>query len=216
MSIKLGIYDFFAYIIPGGIVTAAILFVLIKHLGLVIDFGNLSIIEFVAFVTFAYLMGYTNDFIARKTWYKIFHRKNLFETTIADFNKRNHAIEVMLHEMDWYIPLSFIKKQNLDMAQDIDKLNVQNIMLRNSSFGILIFAIIFGVEFFSSGSSPIYAIASVFCLVVSVILARESIKFAAWFYTSIYQSLVALLITPEQLPIKFISKTKLTKQKKKD
>lgn len=216
MSIKLGIYDFFAYAIPGGIVTTAILFLLIKHLGLAIDFGNLSIIEFIVLVTLAYLIGYTNDFIARKTWYKIFHRKNLYETTIADFNKRNPAIEVLLHEMDRYITFSFIKKQNLEMAQDIDKLNVQNIMLRNSSFGVLLFAIIFGVEFFLSGYSLIYAIASVFCLVMSVILVRESIKFASWFYQSIYQNLVAFLVTPEQLPIKFLSKEKTIKQQKED
>jgi hypothetical protein len=215
MSVKLGIYDFFAYTIPGGIITTAIIFVVVNHFGFVIDVSKVSIFEFVVLVTLAYLMGYVNDFIARKTWYKIFHRKNLYETTIADLNKRNRAFDVVLNEIDWYIPFAFIKKKNLDMAQDIDKLNVQNIMLRNSSFGILVFAIIFGIEFFLNGYLLNYAIASVFCLVVSIILARESIKFASWFYQSIYQHLVALLVTSEQLPIKFVSKEKASKQKKK-
>jgi hypothetical protein len=216
MSIKLGIYDFFSYTIPGGVVTAAVLFVLIKHFGLVIDFGNLSIIEFVAFITLAYLMGYANDYIAKKTWYKIFRRKKLFETTMIDFNKRNPSVEALYQEMDLYIPFYFIEKQSLDMAQDIEKLNAQSIMLRNSSFGILMFAIIFAVEFFLSGNLPVYAFSSVLCFIVSVILAHESVKFATWFYLSIYQSLTALLVKPEQLPIKFLQRKKLLKQQNKE
>jgi hypothetical protein len=206
MSIKVGIYDFFAYTIPGGIVVSAILFILIDHFGLSIDIAKISLIEFFVLITIAYLIGYANDFVARRTWIKLFYQKNFRETMIAQLNKSNPWLEVDLSRMDWYVSLMYIRKHNLDLAQEIDKLNVQNVMLRNSSFGILIFAVIFGIDFFLRGYLPNYAIASVFCVIVSVILARESRKFSRWFYHSICQVLVALVITPEQLPLKVLPK----------
>lgn len=212
MSIKLSIYDFFSYLIPGGIITAAFFFVLNKHLGLAIDFGSLSTVEFLILATLAYLVGFATDFISGKTWYKLFRRKDLFEVTMSNFNKRHPSFEVLFEEMDWYIPFSFIKKQSLDMAQDIDKFNVTNKMLRNSSFGFFLFAIIFIVEFFLDGHSSVYAIFSVSCLVISIILARQSVKFATWFYQSIFQTLIAILAKPEQMPVKFVVKSKRAKQ----
>jgi len=98
------------------------------------------------------------------------------------------------------------------MAQDIDKFNVTNIMLRNSSFGFLIFAIIFMVEFFLDGYSSNYAIFSISCLIISIILVRQSVKFATWFYQSIFQTLIAMLAKPEQMPVKFTPKSKRSKQ----
>jgi hypothetical protein len=102
------------------------------------------------------------------------------------------------------------------MAQEIEKINVQNIMLRSSSFSIFIFAVIFALEFFLSGYSRIYIVGSIFCLGISIILIRESTKFATWYVQAIYQCLIGLVITPEQLPIKFKSRAKLAEKKQKD
>ena len=212
MSIKLGIYDFFSYFVPGGIITAAFFFVLNKHLEFAIDCGSLSIIEFLGLGTLAYLVGFAADSISRKTWYRLFYRNDLFEVTISKFNKRHPSFEVLFQEIDWYIAFSFIKKQNLDVAQDIDKFNVTSIMLRNSSLGLLLFAIIFIVEFFLDGYLSVDAIFGVSCLAIAIILVRESVKFKAWFYQSILQSLVGLLAKPEQMPVKFEVKPKRSKQ----
>jgi len=218
MTIKLGTYDFFAYFIPGGIVTSAILFLLVMHSGLTVDFGSMSIVEFLLVATLAYLLGYANDYLARKTWYRLFLRKdrrNLIRSALEDLNKANSTFQVSSEHTDWYLYLSFIRKQNPDAAQEIDKLNVQNIMLRNASFAILIFAIIFAVEFVSAGYFYLYGIGSLLCFGTSIILVRESIKFSMWFVRAIYKALVALVITPEQLPIRFVSEVKTTGRKQK-
>jgi hypothetical protein len=211
MSIKLDVYDFFSYLIPGGIITAAFFFILKMHYALAVDLSNPSIIEYLIFGIVSYLMGYVADFIAGKTWYKLFRKKDIFESTMRNFNIRNASFEVGFQEMDWYIPYSFVKHHNLDMAHDIDKLNVTNKMLRTSSFGILLFAIIFAVEFFLNGYLLIYAILGASCLIIAVILAREAVKFSRWFYGTIFQSLVAIIAKPEQMPVKFRSKTKHSK-----
>jgi len=211
MPIQLGIYDFFSYLIPGGIVTAAFFFILNKHFALAMDFDKFSIIEFLVLGTLAYLVGYAADFVAGRTWYKLFCREDLFEVVMNDFNKRHPTFEVRFQEMDWSIPFAFVKKHNVDMAQDIDKFNVTNKMLRTSSFGFLLFAIIFTVEFFLGEYLPIYAIFGVSCLIISIILARQAVKFSRWFYQSVFHSLVAIIAKPEQMPVKFKSKAKRSK-----
>jgi hypothetical protein len=176
-----------------------------------IDFSNPSIFEFLVAGTLSYLIGFATDVVAGKTWYKLFRRNDLFEVTMLEFNKRHPTVEVQFQEMDWFIPFSFVKKQNLEMAQDIDKFNVINKMLRNSSFGILLFAITFAVEFFLESYSLVFAVLSILCLFIAIILAKQSVKFAKWFFQSIFQSLIAVVATPEQMPVKFKSKSKRSK-----
>ena len=156
----------------------------------------------------SYIVGYVVDFITAKTWYKLFRRKDIFESTMTDFNKHHPTIEVDFKQMDWYISYSFVKRHNLDMAQDIDKFNVTNKMLRTSSFGFLLFAIVFGVEFFLNKYSSLYAILSVTCLITAVILVCEAVKFSAWFYQAIFDSLIAIIAKPEEMPVKFTLKKK--------
>lgn len=215
MSVKLDIYDFFSYLIPGGITTAAFFFILNKHFSLAIDFANLSLVEFLVFGILSYLIGYASDFIAGKTWIRLFRKKKLFETTMIDFNKRHPSLDVEFQEMGWYIPYSFVKLHNLEIAQDIDKFNVTNKMLKTSSFGILLFAIIFTVEFFLNNYLPIYLILGFSCLIVAVILAHEATRFLRWFYQATFQALVAVVAKPEQMPIKFNSKENLSKPDEK-
>jgi hypothetical protein len=108
MSVKLGIYDFFAYMIPGGIAIAAFLFVLGNHFGLVIDYAQLSATHVLLFGILSYLCGYILDSFSGKLWLDFFHPKNLSEKTIKEFNERNPFIKVSLEEMDWYIVFSYI------------------------------------------------------------------------------------------------------------
>jgi uncharacterized membrane protein len=102
----------------------------------------------------------------------------------------------------------------MDIADTIDKLNAQSKMLKNSSFGVLVFSIIFLVEFLISGYSLNNLLSSVACLVAAIILAKQAVKFRTWFYQSIYQSYVGIIAEPEFLPIKIISKSKATPKNK--
>src|SRR5688500_10502282 len=112
MSVKLGIYDLFAYTIPGGIFLAALIFVLINHFGLNLDYTGLSLTFIIIFGVLSYLLGYVIDAISGRMWRDFFRPKNLFEETIAKFNDENPSIKVSLKEMDWYIIFAYIRNQN--------------------------------------------------------------------------------------------------------
>ncbi len=204
MSIRMGIYDFFSYVIPGGIFISAFQYLFQKYYFQLINLTGISFVEFLVWGSLAYLVGLAIDPLISKSWYRLFRRKNLFEETMEKFNERHPAVDVLFQEMDWYILLSFIKKHNIEMAYDIEKFNVINIMLRNSSFGILVYAAIFVFEFILNNYFWIYAVFAILSLIISIVLVQQSVKFQKWFYESIYQTVIALTIEIEKLPIKFI------------
>jgi hypothetical protein len=204
MGIKIGLYDFFARTIPGGIFLGALLYILRRYQIYSFTFANISAMEASLFAICSYIAGFVIDPIANKYWYRFFNRSGgLHEKTMIEWNKKHSGIEVQSREMPWYIPLSYIKRHNLEMAYDVERFNVMSIMLRGASFGALLFTVIFTIEFFSRGFLFRFLIFSGLCLTAAIISIRESIKFRTWFYKALYESVIALIITPEQLPIKF-------------
>jgi len=210
MSIRLSIYDFFAYTIPGGIILAIALYIIQKYQVFSLSFSDLSTLELLGLGIFALLAGYFIDPIAKNIWYKIFRPKNFYVATMTEFNKRNPDIEILFKEMDWYISFAYIKRHSAEMAQELEHVNVISIMLRNCSFGLLIFSIVFAFEFFSLGYLLIYAIESISCFLTAIVLVKQAVKFNQWFYEGIYQSLIALVLVPEQLPVKFEKKSRIS------
>ncbi len=204
MGIKIGLYDFFARTIPGGIFLGALFYILRRYQIYAFTFTSISTIELPLFAIFSYIAGFIIDPIANKYWYRFFNPKTrLHEKTMMEWNKRYSGIEVQSKEMPWSIPLSYIKRHNLEMAYDVERFNVMSIMLRGASMGALFFTVIFAIEFISNGYLWRYAIFSLVCFTAAIISILEAVKFRTWFYKALYESVIALIITPEQLPIKF-------------
>ena len=93
------------------------------------------------------------------------------------------------------------------MAQDVEQYDAISVMLRNISFGFLLFSILLGVQgLFSSYAAPLFILLGFLCLFLSIMLIKEAVKYQTYFFRSIYQSVVALLVKPEQLSIRFQEK----------
>lgn len=205
MGITIGIYDFFSRIIPGGILVAALLYLLQKDLLLSASLSNLSTLQLIALGTLSYIMGYVLTPIS-DPWNRLFRPKNLYKKTISELSKELPAVEMSLDDMNWYTLLAFIKRHNMPMSQDVEQLNAVSIMLRNTSFALLLFCLIFTFEFVFGNHLLRDGLLSIFCLFSSIVLVRESVKFRTWFYKAVYQSVVALIAEPKQLSVKFQSK----------
>ncbi|MEM8643038.1 MAG: hypothetical protein AAGG51_30105 [Cyanobacteria bacterium P01_G01_bin.54] len=192
MAIRVGVYDFFSYVVPGSVIVFAVLYLLAKLNALPIDPQNISTPEFFILIGTAYLLGFVVDVVS-KPWRKIFSPKDTQGKVIREFSSRYPAFTAILHETDWYVFLSFIKRYSLDIARDVEQNNATSIMLRNSSFSVLFLGFTFLIDliFFRSTLSIIL---SMFCVVFSVILQKQSIKFKNWFYLGLYQSTIALIL----------------------
>lgn len=195
MNVRVGIYDFFSYLIPGSVFSFAILYSL-NEMGIkLIDPQTASSFEFFVSVGTAYILGFVVDVIS-KPWLRIFEPQKKRERIIQKFSYRYPAFKQIFYETDWYTFLVFIKRNDLDIGRDIEQNNATSIMLRNLSFAVLCLGVSLLTSLFSPGNTLI-VVPSFFCVVISLILQRQSIKFKTWFYLGLYQAVIGLLINED-------------------
>ena len=210
MSIRIGIYDFFARVIPGGLCLAAFLYILIRYFSFSINFTKLATTQLIILGAIAYIIGFVLTPISGFL-YRCFQPKNLYKKTIEQLSQELPAVEICYKNMDWGVLLSFIKRHNMDMGLDVEHLNAVSIMLRNASLCTLLFSIIFCFEFIFINRLPSLILFCNVCFICAILLLRESIKFRTWFYRAIHQSVIALIANPEDLAVKFKSGQTLDK-----
>ena len=199
MNIRLGIYEIFSRIIPGGVYLAAVgqsLYVLglLKFDWLALN--EISFIASVALVVVAYIIGGAFD-RAALVWFRVFKKPGLSARTFADFKKKHQARwKFELGDDDWSILLAFIRTRNLELAGELDRHNAISLMLRNVSLGLLLMAVNTLVQGLLTGQSA-GLVASLFLFVISILTVLESVKFRSWFYNGIFETVLAYRIDLE-------------------
>ena len=202
MSIKIGIYEFFAYTIP-GILYVCLLGYVLSAVG-IMEFDlqalhDLPLIFYILIMVFAYVVGLLIDPIAKKLWYQFFRpkdksNKNLVETVdvvYSEFLIKCKVKSLNLHPRNWYSILVRLHQDNPEIASSLERFNASRIMLRNTSFALVIFAII-QIAFFIQSSNHIEFIILFFVAIIfSIIAGKESAKYHRWFYAGIFQAAVA-------------------------
>jgi len=133
---------------------------------------------------------------------------------LAEFKKSyEDRWEIDFKDGDWRSLLAYIRTRDFELASDIDRQNAVSIMLRNVSLGLLLFAINSLLQFIlTSDSVSIYICIAMLSL--SLLIIRESVKFREWYYSSIYETILAYRIDLEKAikPVGYSSKQ--TKGKK--
>jgi hypothetical protein len=200
MNIRLGIYEIFSRIVPGGLYIAAIA-QFASILGLVTlnlsIINNLSIITSTALIVIAYILGGAFD-IFSLAWFQVFRKPGLSSRLFAEF-KKSHDDEWMINfqDKDWRSILAYIRTRDIELAGEIDRQNAVSIMLRNVSVGLLLFAVNSLIQFvLTRNSISIYVCVAM--LALSLLIIRESVKFREWFYRDIFETILAYRINLEE------------------
>jgi len=191
MSIKANVYDFFAYTIPGGFILLTTLYVLNIFGVLQIDFLSLapSTAQIIVIIGLSYIIGLLFEPIGR-LWSRLFKPKGYAESALIEFKKIHPSIRVNFEAADWNILFAYLKRQNLDVASDIERVNASNIMLRNISFGFIVLAIAEIINFFMA-LLPLHLFFGIVSVIFSIIAGKESDKFAQWFFLSIFENITS-------------------------
>ncbi|MFN8596392.1 MAG: hypothetical protein U0559_09450 [Anaerolineae bacterium] len=104
MSIRIGIYDFFAYTIPGALYLIAVGY-LATIFGLAaIDFqwlANLAGLQALALAMCAYIGGLIVDLIAMR-WSHLFRSRDLSGIKLDEFKKAHPNLDVKFKASDWH------------------------------------------------------------------------------------------------------------------
>jgi len=192
MSIRIGIYDFFAYTVPGGLM----LLILLGGLdtagvqGLWTLVGNLNTLQVFITVVACYLTGFVcSPFLSK--WSALFEPKNFEQDTLERFKAKHPRLTIEMDASDWPVWLASIRRENLDLAFEIDRHMAVSKMVRGVSFFLLLAGLVVLVNFFTGRVSAWFlpGIAAAFPL--AVLTVRESIKFKRWFYIVIFETVVS-------------------------
>lgn len=216
MNIRLGVYDIFSRIIPGGLYIIAIgQFLMI--LGLVnLDLqiiNSLSVIVYIGLIVTGYVVGGAFDRFAL-IWFRLFEKKGFSARTFAEFKEsRKDRWDINFRDDDWHTLLAFIRTKNLELSSEIDRYNALSIMLRNASLGILLMMVNQFVQFLIS-RQLINIVIGLVLFALSILIAQESVRFRGWFYYTIYETILAYRINLEDAIKPVRPKSKLTSSKK--
>lgn len=199
MNLRLGIYEVFSRIVPGGLYIVAVAQFL-SILGVVtLDlqaFNNLSLAASIGLVVVAYILGGAFD-IFSLALFRLFKKKGFSERALTQFKKNyEDRWQIDFKDHDHLVLLAFIRTKNLELAGELDRHNALSIMLRNVSLGLLLLAANSLIQFLVS-RNPINVFISLSMLVLSMLIIRESIKFREYFLNGIYETILAYRIDLE-------------------
>lgn len=198
MSISLGVYDFYAYIIPGLLY----LFVtneLFRNVGWrFVDVGIWfqpgqapGIIFAIAILLLAYLVGHMLDIVAYQFYlilrYRLRHKEGVSDHQLNYLRKRYPYLDIQYNPKDWNTLFTLLRERNNDIAKVIDKYQADSIMLRNIAFSMFLFAIMQVALFFTTGLWENLSVAMVSFLISSLSMNKSN-RFRAWSYTTIFEA----------------------------
>lgn len=197
MSINLGFYDFFSYLIP-GLLYLYTFNEFLRGIGQrFLDIGSWfqsgqapQWYMFIPILIGAYLMGHLLDPVAQKLFKIIIHFRNpkkVYAKALDDLKTKYPSLNIEFEPKDWTLLFSFIRHRNIEMAHILDKFNADAIMLVNISFGMFMLVLIQTGMFFSTNSS-IYLINAVVIFVLLLLAMFKCNQFRSWFFGGVFQA----------------------------
>ena len=206
MSIRLGAYEIFSRIVPGGLYIAAAchLLVILGLLKIDLAFINdLSLVISIGLLLGAYTIGGAFDRPAL-AWFRIFVKRGIHLRIFTKFAQSLRARwQVEFTGDDWPILLALIRTRDLELAAEIDRHNAVSIMLRSVSLGLMLLGANSLIQALLTRQWA-YLLVMLGMVGISLLVIKEALKFREMFYETIYQTILAYRIDLEAIvrPIK--------------
>lgn len=214
MSIRVGLYDFFAYTLP-GISYLIIVGFWLSTVGLfVIDLPTLngfSLAVLFVIVGAGYITGLLIDPLAYR-WVRFFQSRNRDAAKAAfdEFTQQHPWVNLNYDAKDWGILFRAVKSVSLDAAADVEQHNVAAIMLRNISLAF-IFSSISALVYYIFVLSNLWVLGlGLVFLMLAIVAMRRSRLRRHWFYVGVFEAFTAHFLLDSKAGNKKKQNTKTT------
>lgn len=202
MSIRLSLYDFFAYMIPG------VFYILITAIGLstfgfvdidLSQWTDLSLFPFLILLGLGYVLGQLIDEIAYR-WLRLHRGRSRIarQKAVTSFRQRYPWIDIDLVPEEWAIFLKAIQIQTPHLVPEIEQQNALSIMLRNISLGLIVTAVMFFLFFIIVYPHIGNLIIALIALALSFLAIDRSSLRRHWFYMGIYEAFATNLLLQQK------------------
>ncbi|MCB0544803.1 MAG: hypothetical protein H6575_07360 [Lewinellaceae bacterium] len=193
MSIRIGIYDFFAFTVPGGLMLLILLGVYGTFGGdpaLFLLFYDLGTFYILLLILLSYLTGFVaNPFLTK--WGGLFEQKNMEQVVLDRIKSRNPALDVRIEAKDWGIWFATIRRENLDLAIEIDRNMAVTKMLRGLSAFLFLAGILLIANITTGRFSAWWLPASLGLFICSYAAVYESVQSKKRFFYYIFETAVS-------------------------
>lgn len=197
MSISLGIYDFFAFTVPGLLYLYA-LNEFSKSVGWkFVDIESWfvsgqtpSLVFLVPILVGAYLIGHLLEPISQK-FFNFFPRfSDRYDRTewyMNSIKARYPKLKIKFELRDRTLLFALIRQRNIEMAKILDIFSANAIMLRNSALGFLILSVANTILFFSTNLLDQLFIALI-TFILCLLSIMNSNQYREWFVKDIFRA----------------------------
>ena len=188
MSVTLAIYDFLAYALPGLIYLYAINLALRLFGGAYIDLEKVAAWPHILLIiAIAFILGHLFDHVGIWFWYRIVYRKENHPQQALDELQQRNDIALRFAPEDWNILLAFIRSNKYELAQYLEKLAIDSIMLRNISTSLLLLGLLQIVVIARLRFSLQELLVGLGIFLLSYLAIRRSLIFRRRFYKVIFE-----------------------------
>ena len=189
MSITIGIYDLFAYTIPGFLY----LYVINEFFRVIgwqsfqfdqIKEGTGLVFAAIAVIC-AFVAGHLFDYFANWFCFRLLTRYKVRDASLNTVKEKFPHLNIQFETYDWDPLFTILRQRHLEFSRVIDSFGATNILLRNVCLSLLLLSLLY-VRILILDFSLATLVVVLGTLVLSWVAFHRSRLFYFWFFTDIY------------------------------
>ncbi len=193
---RLGIFDLFAYTLPGGIYVAAIITALsIWPVGIDVPISKLNASTLVVLVAASYLIGMLVSPLKWTPWDRLFPYPDL-NVILQKLQRTYPEVTLNIRPDQWPVLQAITALEDREYSLAVDKLRATHIMLRSVSLALCVFFILALAYALGHPKSITAWVGAVSALGGSALAAKSSRTFMSWTYSYTYELVIARVLIP--------------------
>ena len=203
MSIAVGVYDFFAYTLPGGLYLL-FFWLICARLDAApapSQIASLSTIQVVVLGVLSYLLGLLAAPLSWNKWFLLFGPADAQKAAFERVRRTYPNVDLQFSANQWPVLQGRLALEHRDALVEVHKHRATYIMLRSTSFALLLLSVLEMLGWLQPSGIEIVEVmkavlAALFLLFLSALAARQSHKFADWSHSLVYELTIAQAMEP--------------------
>ena len=195
MSIKLGSYAIFSYILPGFLFLSSVYFAIWlwkPGIDLLAHWKTLEFSNVLLLAVFSYISGYFVIALTNIVSVIPFKGKSPTELAFIEVKDTYDKVELGFTHREWAVLQSYVTLHCPELAARADTHRANGIMLRGISLWFIFLSLICIVYWLQVRVNILYCIFSAVFFIAALLAARSASNFSKWSYKSIFETTIAL------------------------
>lgn len=189
MSISLGVYEFFSYVLPGILY----LYVGNEFIGFMsaskLELSQIGNVEAIFLLGVAYLIGHIMNVVCEFLWRNLGRKerrlRNLPDISLERLRRKFNGINIDFKKDEWDFLLNRLRQDETELASHFERFKAVSLMLRNTALALYLWAVVYIIEFVLK-SSLAFLLNALVLIILGLLSSQRSRVFDLWFYNGVY------------------------------